>query len=256
MNENVGVCELHKGLASGRASFQREPRRRILMFCAMPLTAIALRRVAPILVAMLGLGVIALGCGSDKRKVTNPEDSIYLPQSSAANCLTNLQTAYTHRNDIEGYTKLFADSFTFVFNPTDVNNPTNPTPASWDLASERTATDSLFSSRFVDHIRLTFDQDPAVNSDAEYPETWKVLMRRIRLQVDTRKEDGSQLTLLAEGSDATFYFKEYPNERASDGKTLWRIVRWEDQVSEGKGVFKVENSTWGRVKWLYSGSRT
>jgi hypothetical protein len=183
--------------------------------------------VLPVLA--LFLGACPFSPQKDKNKKEDPPK--YFPQSSPAYCLFNLRQAYVDR-DIEKYLVLFTDDFTFVFNPTDVGNPTNPTPAQWGMAEEREATEGLFSSDLVDRILLTFDQDPATDSGNEYPGTWKVLMRRIRLQVDTRKDDGSQLTLLAEGSDATFYFKEFPSELASDGKPLWRIWRWEDQAIE------------------------
>jgi hypothetical protein len=173
--------------------------------------------------------VLLSGCPfAPKPKPPQDGQSKYFPQSSAAYCLNNLRQAYVDRG-IDEYSKLFPEDFTFVFNPLDVSSTTNPTPIQWGLVDERDSADNMFSSELVERITLTFDQDPAVQSDDEFPGTWKVQAKNVRLQVDTRKEDGSQLTLLLENGKETYYFKEYSSERATDGGNLWRIWRWSDE---------------------------
>jgi hypothetical protein len=179
---------------------------------------------------ILPLAVVFLsGCPWSPPKSTHKgEQSNYRPQSSPAYCLMNLVQAYKAR-EITEYLKLFADDFTFAFSPADIRNPNNPTPVQWGMADERDATERMFTSETVERIDLTMVQDPATNSENEWTGTWKVMATNVRLQVDTRKEDGSQYTYLVDNGNETYYFKEYPGEKATDGGNLWRIWRWEDQ---------------------------
>ena len=168
------------------------------------------------------------GCVFSPTKAPAPPPvSPYLAQDSPANCLQNLMTAYVNR-DLAAYSLLFTSDFTFVFTPADVLNPTNPTPAQWGLADEKTSADHMFHSELVDKIELTFQQDTAVDSGSDYAGTWKVHLSNVNLLVYTR-QDGTPWIYRVAGGTATFYFKEFPNETASNGKPLWRIWRWEDQ---------------------------
>ncbi len=203
------------------------------------------------LVVLLALVLAHPGCDAKKNAI-KPVQLPDHPQSSPANCLANLKIAYNRHDDINEYIKLFSDDFTFVFNPVDATRPEDPTPPSWGWAEERQSTERMFTSELTEGIGLNYDQDPAVNSGNEWPGTWKVLARHVRLQVDTRKDDGTQLTLLVEDGTGTFFFKEYTDERASDGKNLWRIVRWEDQTVVKQGALMTSNSTWGAIKNLFA----
>jgi hypothetical protein len=204
-----------------------------------------------VLAGLLFLAVTVQG-GCDRPIDPPPPHSPhrYVPQSSAAYCLNNLRQAYVDR-DIDEYLKLFSEDFTFIFNPQDVANPVNPTPPQWGLADERDSAENMFTSELVESISLTFDQDPAIQSDSEYVGTWKVLMRNVRLQVNTRKDDGSRLTLLLENGRETFHFKEYPHEQATDGHNLWRIWRWMDEPIGTEAGAKVKQISWGRIKSRY-----
>ena len=78
------------------------------------------------LTAALALSLTAIGCKDEKQLTPPPPASNYLAQSSVADVLANLQTAYEMQS-LDQYRKLFAAEFTFVFNPANVNNPTDPT---------------------------------------------------------------------------------------------------------------------------------
>lgn len=173
--------------------------------------------------------VVLTGCPWDPDKGDNPDPdpTIYLPQSAPANCLENLITAYVDRN-LDEYLKLFSEDFTFVFSPDDISQDPD-IPVQWGLAEEQESTENMFTSDIVDEIELNFTQSVADSAGDEFPGTWKAIVSEVELRVFTRTEDGEPLTLKVSDGFATFYFKEFPEETASDGKTLWRIWRWEDQ---------------------------
>ncbi len=174
--------------------------------------------------------VLMAGCPwspSKKENGDTPPPTLYLPQSSPASCLENLITAYVDRN-IDEYLKLFPEDFTFVFSPEDITQDPS-IPQQWGLAEEREFAENMFASDIVDRVELGFTQSVADTSDHEFPDTWKVGVTEVELRVHTRNEEGEYLLLKVSGGFATFYFKEYPEETASDGQPLWRIWRWEDQ---------------------------
>lgn len=177
----------------------------------------------------------------------------YTPQDSPANCLSNLQRAYVDR-DLDAYRALFSTDFTFVFSPADSASPTEPTPPRWGLADEIVSADHMFHSELIDKIDLVFIQDTAVDSDSLYAGTSKVSLTQVGLLVYTRMNGTPYIYRVADGT-ATFYLKEYPDEHASNGKPLWRIWRWEDQlVSRRPGISLgtcVRNMSWGQIKDLY-----
>jgi hypothetical protein len=72
--------------------------------------------------AALLLAAAFCGCTDDKKLVPPPQPSKYLEQSSPANVLANLRTAYEERDCAE-YAKLVDPEFVFVFNPEDANDP-------------------------------------------------------------------------------------------------------------------------------------
>ncbi len=196
----------------------------------------------------------AAGCGDDDNSVKpDPDPDPFLPQSSPANCLENLITAYVE-GDLEEYLKLFSEDFIFMFSPDDVVQDPG-IPPQWGLVDESFATEGMFTSDRVDRIELGFVQSVADTSAHEYPDTWKVHATEVELRIHMRTEDGEYLLLKVSGGFGTFYFKEYPDETASDGQPLWRIWRWEDQPS-GFRIFggqweKTIESSWGSVKAVF-----
>jgi len=214
------------------------------------------------LASVLLLPVALVGCGDDATRPVVP--SAYLAQSSPANVIENLRRAYMGR-DLEGYRKLFSADFVFEFNPRDSGAMIDPTPVSWTLTEELASAERMFSSALVDSIDLRFPfLDPAV----AHGDTQRVIMRALRLLVDTRTQDGAPLTFLVPDADATFYLLAYPQEQATDGQPLWRIVRWADQridaardpgeasghgpAAAGNGANPLsEQHTWGQLKNAY-----
>lgn len=189
------------------------------------------------LLSILGLPVLAFalcGCPFDPKKDDKPPDPpvTYLPQDSARNVLQNLMQAYEERN-LEQYLKLFADDFTFVFNPLDVIDPENPTPPQWGLAEEQESTDNMFRNELVDKIELDYQYTDPVNSDDEYADTWKVNVTQVFLRVHTRNPEGETLIYEVNSGFATFYFKIYEDEPLENGNPKWKVWQWEDQPIEG-----------------------
>lgn len=182
------------------------------------------------MLAILPLAAMLLsGCPWDveKKNGNNTDPPTYLPQSSAANCLANLQKAYVERNHAE-YVKLFADDYTFVVSPLDTG-PDLPPDREWGFAEERDVHERMFNDERLDRITLSFRQATAVQSDDDFDGTWRARPTEIKLSVFLRTDESDFLELRVPNGHATFYFKEYPLEQASDGKSLWRIWRWEDE---------------------------
>jgi len=175
------------------------------------------------------VAALVAGCVfSPKRTNGGGTVNTYPPQDSPANCLACLQLAYMDRN-LDQYIQLFAEDFTFVFAAVDVHASQNPTPPTWPLADERSSADNMFHRDTVKKITLSFAEDAAIDSNQEHENTWKINVTNVNLRVDTIQEDGTPLALKVASGKATFYFKEYPSEHASNGRALWRIWQWEDQ---------------------------
>ncbi len=186
-------------------------------------------RFVPLAAVMLFLGT---GCPWDP-EVTKPiPQSKYLAQSSPANVLANLKTAYEERNYDE-YAKLFHQEYVFLFNPDDVQGD-NPTPDSWTRVEELQSAQGLFEDETVERIQLTFNQgDPEAWSDIP-PGGLKVRMDGVFLTVTTRNEQGEPLYLVVQGATHWFYFFEDEARPASDGKPVSEIRLWEDSPIGGK----------------------
>jgi hypothetical protein len=180
-----------------------------------------------------------------------PPVSNYLPQTSPQNVVANLQMAYGERN-IDEYRKLFTEDFIFVFNPADPVDPDHPSPPQWSLTDELSSTQNMFADELVTKIELSsysFGVPERVDSLDYRPRASKVRVDQVNLQVYTRKEDGTLLTLLVEGATEVFFFVEKPSEPSPvDGRPTWYIFRWEDQPIGG---MKSDRGSWGQLKNLY-----
>jgi hypothetical protein len=205
------------------------------------------------------LGLVALllgggGCRGDAPAKRHDEPQKYPDQSSPGACLTILKKTYTERNDIDEYGRLFTPDYTFVFSPNDATGP-NPTPAQWSLPEELESTGNMFGSQSLTAVSLSFVAGDPVQSNL-FPGTWKVELTSIELRLETRKADGSPLTVLVTNGHCAFYFKEFPGELTPSGP-VWRIWRWEDQglnptvlAAVGLGMGR-EHKSWGSIKNLY-----
>ena len=189
--------------------------------------------ILPLAIGFLAIGLLS-GCpwSPGKNSVIPPVPSNYLPQTSPANVLANLQMAYAERK-IDEYKKLFTEDFVFVFNPADPVDPNHPNPPQWSLVDELTVTENMFADELVSKIELSsYSLGVAEKVDSLYygPRAWKVRVDDANLQVYTRKEDGTLLTLLVEGATEVFFFREEPSKPSPvDGRPTWYIFRWEDQ---------------------------
>lgn len=203
------------------------------------------------LTVVFALSMAAAGCMNDKWPAITPRDLIpFLPQTSPANALCNLQMYYADR-DIDRYRRLFAPDFVFVFNPSDVVDPDHPTPAKWSLADELRSTENMFADSLVSRIELTsYVLGVPERADSLSPgaRAWKVRVDAANLLVTTRTENDRLLTYVVDGGTEVFFFREDPTRPASDGKPTWFIFRWEDQQIGGR---KIETMSWGRIKAAY-----
>jgi hypothetical protein len=187
-------------------------------------------------ICLLAFGFLA-GCpwSPGKNPVIPPQPSNYLPQTSPANVMANLQTAYGDRNIAE-YRKLFTDDFTFVFNPLDPSDPDHPNPASWGLVDEMQATENMFKDELVTKIELSsysLGVPEPVDSLTYGPRAWKVRVDQANLQVATRTPENELLTLVVDGTTEMFFFREEPTKPVG-GRPTWYIFRWEDQPITSK----------------------
>ena len=180
-----------------------------------------------------------------------PPVSNYLPQTSPANVIANLQVAYGERR-IDEYRKLFTDDFVFVFDPADPVDPNHPSPPQWGLADELSSAENMFTDTLVTRIELSsyvLGVPSRVDSVEYRPRAWKVRVDQVNLQVHTRRPDGNLLTLLVDGATEVFFFVEEPSRPSPvNGRPTWYIFRWEDQPI---GTRKVEMTSWGQVKNLF-----
>jgi hypothetical protein len=218
------------------------------------------RRLLPcrtlLLPCLIALLVGAAGCADDAHEAQPPlPPCLYPGQNSPASCLTTFRKTYQERSDIAEYAKLLTPDFSFVFSPND-SAGLNPTPGHWGLADELESAGNMFNSELLTSVSLRFLLGDPVQSD-QYPGTWKVEMTSIELRLETRRQDGSPLTVLVSDGHSTFYLKEFPDETTRCGGPIWRIRRWEDHglgpaTTAALGLGR-EKTTWGQIKARYHG---
>lgn len=160
----------------------------------------------------------------DGGTVEPPEE--YKARTSPENLLHNLRVAYKQK-DYEKYVELFAEDFTFVFNPLDAQNDSLDIPDSWGLEQEKEAHRKLFSAPDIEDIILEWRPDPQLPPDFENADT-KIIVRNITLEVTQRLPSGEPLFLQVAG-DAWFHFRK-GDETTAEGDTIWEVVWWEDKT--------------------------
>ena len=193
----------------------------------------------PVLVGLLA--VSAAGClfSPDKQSPGGePTPSNYKPQTSAANVLDNLRTAYEERK-LEEYTKLFDPiEFSFRFDPVDLRDQPD-LPAFWSWTEEEAVHRKMFDSEDVIDISLTFIkgqvQDVDEGDGEQIDLSWKKMtITGVQLEVETKNPDDPTDNIIykVNGDRALYFFKEYPDEQVPDAngvmKPLWRITEWRD----------------------------
>lgn len=202
--------------------------------------------VLPVLVGLLAIS--AAGClfSPDKGDPNdNQPPSNYKPQTSPANVLANLRTAYVERK-LDEYAKLFDPvEFSFKFDPLDLQDSPD-LPPFWGWADEERVHRNMFESDDVLDIRLTFV--PGVVQDAEESDgtdvdlSWKKMtITSVELEVEAKNpaDPTDNLIYRVPGDRAIYFFKEYPDEQVLDGNVLrstWKITQWKDvRVSGSDG---------------------
>jgi hypothetical protein len=152
-----------------------------------------------------------------------PPPSKYVEQSSAANVLANLQTAYEFKEFLE-YDKLFSGDYIFVFNPADAGDPNDPTPQQWQRADEMDATRNMFGNDRVETITLSWSVGELETHDTY---GWKVRVDEVNLNVNTRNLENELWIYQVKGDTHVFYFRE-EDVTLPSGKNKWTCTRWED----------------------------
>lgn len=219
----------------------------------IPSAAKRLQRAATI-IALMALVLALPGCSDDDETVTPPppED----PRKTIAGTLQELIEAYQAR-DIDRYAALFdPDSFLFVFDPIDANDPDTDIPPNWGWEDEESASRHMFQDQLVERIEVDFvigAPEPATKQDVgerPFPEgTMKVVVTEVKLKVDVRDPAGGEgLRYQVDGDNAIFFLYPDPNGIV-DGVPVWKIVEWRDKTIGG--LLFVELKSWGGVKSLY-----
>lgn len=189
----------------------------------MPMT----RRLA---LALFAVFLVACGDGDPIRV---PEDR-YVNGNTPASLLEDFRRTWVNR-DIEQYTTLFAEDFTFYFDPTALEeNPTLPT--FWGRAEGIERVSQLFASEKVEEIRLTLEYDPVAKPVEERErEDWlfiRVTNEKLEIFLKPLPGESEGDTLLIEGKPQDFYFRKGMTEAdtlaSSPTSGKYKIVRWQD----------------------------
>jgi hypothetical protein len=208
----------------------------------------------------LTIGALAAGCEDE---TTQPEDdSIVLPAPTTPEALIfSIEVLYNdkvHTADerLAGYASLFDSTFTFHFQPADINNGL---PPSWGLEEELAAHASIFAAYGAGDtysIELRITHNPAQDETPPQVghEGWKqIFATNVYLRVMFNIEDGLEVN----GGQAEFLFPP-----ATEGRSLaprFRIAEWTDLPRPGirsngprdAPRSAVESSTWGSIKASY-----
>jgi hypothetical protein len=172
----------------------------------------------------------------------------YLPLTTIANVIHNLELSYELRDYLE-YRRLFHPDYTFLPNPHDNVPP-------WGRAEELTSARRMLGGEsnrdgyLAVEIRLAFAAGEP-QSDPDSPDTLRVILSAVDLQVETRHEAMGDHTLYVTpaGTQEHLTFVLTSETDPGSGSPLWKILRWEDL---GAGAARgVEPTSWGRVKTLF-----
>ena len=208
--------------------------------------------IGGIMVGLKGLRSQKKGVSWGSVKWVYESSDDYRDLTEKQHVLENLETAYNKRNERE-YRKLLDEAFAFHFSVSDVNNRSDPTPETWDRQAEEATAVNMFDPGYegsADPItQLSVTLQPS-ETWIEWPpdpqhqgETWYAKLVHYNLFVQTAgPTDYQSVDIQAEIVI-----------RFDGGTGRWQIVRWRDQI-EARGKddrFRVEQSAWGRIKWLY-----
>lgn len=182
--------------------------------------------------SLLALALVTVaGCGDDY--VWRDGGPDHIAQTTPANVLRNLVTAYKYRN-IEEYSRLFADDVTFFYDP--ISGEREALPEFWNRLSDSTTTEQLFQSAEVSDIRLSLTYSPTpkpVNESGRV--NWVYIdvedaFFEVTLVTPAHPEG---ITHIVEAEDQRFYFRkgrhEGDTEASSQTSSLYFIVEWHNK---------------------------
>lgn len=225
-----------------------------------------MHRVLPVLILMLSVAVVSSCSDSDDKVIgVDPSPSKYENLSERDHVLANLELSYNDRN-LERLVELLDEDFVFHFSPSDIREG-YVAVEQWNRAAEVSATTNLFDTIYdgpwppASAIELSL-----VYSDSDT--SWKALTPE-----DQEKYPGETwyvkpvlYSMIVTAGDFSIGGVRIPacfvvRSVDVDGRTIWRIVEWYDEVDElpSRPLAKttnrdaaVEETTWGRMKALYA----
>ena len=191
-------------------------------------------------IAVLAIIIPALNsCIFDAQKSEVPpikkNDGVYRSLEQRDDVLHNLELAYNQRK-IGPYEELLDQDFVFHFSPADISN-NNVSVSNWDRPAELAATANMFDRNYsppnrdpISSIDLDIqfadsadNWNPVQPDPVKYPgETWYVQNVDYFLQVKA-----GQWTYTS-GNTIKASFTVRPVD--VNGKTIWRIVIWRDDI--------------------------
>jgi hypothetical protein len=222
-----------------------------------------IRRLAGLVLTLIL--IVTASCSDDSDNGVQPQPSPYKALTQKDHVLFNLQLAYTNRNLAE-FTKLLDEGFVFHFSQADFKDGSVGVEQ-WEVDAELASVVNMFDENFskpgvdpISKIDLTLkyvEGDNAWNpvtpdDQTTYPdETWYEKTVSYNLICTAGYIDYTGLNILA-----SFIVRQSTVE----GKTIWRIISWRDDtlnrsarvLQGGPQGALVEDSTWGKVKALYS----
>jgi len=197
------------------------------------------KRTAYLLVLIIAAVGLVSSCILDPKEKppddTTPPTRTYQDLTERDHVLNNLELAYNEKK-IDRYEELLDSAFVFYFSPADYNDPDNPTDVSWDRGEERRSANNIFSGAGSNPVealdlRLSYPDEnwTAIDPDdlVNYPDqTWYYKSVVYNLSVET--QNGTTY----KGIDLKAAFIIRQVVRKSDGKQIWQIMRWRDNIEE------------------------
>jgi hypothetical protein len=216
-----------------------------------------IRSVLPLCLVLLLPG---LRCWPDRCDDCDSYAPDFPDQTSPANDLKKLQTAYQRRDPI-AYAELLADDFRFYFDP--ATRDEYNLPEFWTRLEDSTCTANLFASDEISELRLSvleYDPAPEVVSEPGR-EAWRLIrVPDQKLEVDQKPRPGEPegITYVIHGQRHDFYFRKgrSPGDTlASPSSQLWFIVEWRDSgrplEAQVPDPAAVATTTWSELKVLF-----
>jgi hypothetical protein len=226
-----------------------------------------MHRVVPVLILILSVALVSSCSDSDDNVIgTTPSKySKYKDLVERDHVLVNLELSYNDRN-LERLVELLDDDFVFQFSPSDFREG-HVGVEQWNRTAEVAATTNLFDPNYSGPREPVRDIDLSLTySDADtswkavtpedqekYPgETWYVKTLRY-----TMTTTSGYVAYIGYNILASFVVRSVD----VNGRTIWRIVEWYDDVENPASRHPVkttdwgaivEETTWGQAKVLYA----